>query len=1076
MPWYSSRRFLVRCRIVSRTCLLVSTLVGLAILVLSADPNFLWEKVPTQSSAPSRSQAAKILKSLRLLEGRLSGGFPYSPYRLVRPSQELVRLAREIGERDRGPLRETVVLDLLDQNPRRAIGRLRRAVELRPNEATHWSDLSAVYLELFKSTRQPYDLVEALVASDRAVHLAPTLAEANFNLALSFEKLFLTSQARAAWSMYLVVDKSSPWATEARQHLHLLAVRKESELWDQQKTVLDKAASRREVEQVRQLVDRFRQFARLHVENELLPAWGKATLERRTLEQSNLLQVAGIISNSLQELTGDRLLSDSVAVVRSALASQDARIIAVLARGHIAYGNGVTLDKAGRDAEALAEFARSAEWLKAGVSPFSDSARVIGAYSEFYLGRHAAVAGRLQVLPEQLVLRHYFSLASNARRLLGLAHFRLANLEVSLSYYREALDDALRIGECESVAASYFMLAENLRFQGESEEAWRDRYHALELATTIGRTIYRHNAMFDTAEALLKSDRPKSALFFQNEMVNAAIEAGDPFLITETLLRRSRTELRLGKMNRARLDTVAASEWLAKLPSEPRRDQLEADIKTSLGEIELKTEPLHAVVPLGEALGFSKRAQLVFRLPPLFHKYALALLRVGRVVDAESELRQGIEESERQRARVLDDQLRITYSDQVQPIFDEMIRLQAIRSRNIESSFNYSERGRTRNFLEAVLARGARRTQGDLPIAAGTVSLQGLQQSLDPGIAIVQYTVLEECLLIWTVTHQRADLTRVNISARDLAVKVYLLNACLNGKCELGKALILSQDLYDLLVRRIPALDRGQALIVVPDKDLTRVPFAALVNRLTGRYLIEDRVIGYSPSSTLYLNAVHRSRSLEGRRVQRALVLGNPAFDPRSFPNTPSLPAAEREAHKIGNIYPGASVLIGADATRKAFLTAVPDSDVVHLATHARINDEYPLLSMLLLAKDPHSSGKTAEGAVYAYDVYGLRLNQTRIVVLSGCETLGGKAWSEGIGSLARPFLAAGVPTVVGTLWKVEDRNGLRFFEKFHRQLRSGQDALRALRAVQLEFLSNDDPSLRKPQLWAAYQAVGAGF
>lgn len=1054
---------------VSRISFLFCAFIGLPGLAFVASLYSHWEKTILLETRPSsHSQLRETLQGIRLLEGRLSGGFFYSPYRHAVISPEF---ARKISKEGGKTLSDVVILDLLDRKLERAVGRVRNAIELNPSEATLWSDLAALYLELFESTHQPYYLIEALSASDRAVSLAPNSIEANFNWALALERLFLNSQAKVAWRNYLRLDKLSPWALEARQHLHGLAVRRESELWDQQKLILDDIAYHGKSEQLREVVDRFRQFARLHVENYILPAWGRAILTDRESDQSNLLLTAEHISTCLRELTDDRLLSDSVGVIRSVLARRDKNKIYALARGHRAYGDGVRLDKEGRDVEALTAFTHSAESLAAGGSPFSDRARVMGAYSEFYLGRHAVVASQLSDSPEQFILRHYFSLASHARRLLGLAHFRLANLETSLGYYREALHDSLRIGESDSISAAHFMIAENLRFQGESMEAWRDRYHALQLATTVGRTVYRHNAMFDAAEALIKQGRPRMALFFQNEMINGAIEANDPFLVTETLLRRSRTQLRLGNRERANWDTKMAAEWLARLPYEPRRDQLEADIKASLGEIALEINPVHAEALLGEALAFAERTQLNFRLPSLFQKHALALLALGNIDAAEEKLRLGIEESERQRARVLDDQLRISYFDQVQPIFDEMIKLQSELRQSPKNSFNFAERARTRNLLEALSVK-------EPSIASGSLTLESLQVNLEEGVALIQYAVLDDQILVWTVTRKRLTLTVIRIKEKVLAARIDALNECLRGNCDSEEAFELLSGLYDTLLLPLPlsSLHNRQVLIIIPDKELNRIPFAALVDRRTGRHLIEDAILGYSPSATLYIKSAHRDQLLGRGSYSRVLAIGNPAFDRRFYPNLLSIPAAGKEARQIGMIYANSSVLIGPAATRQAFLDMAPQYDIVHLATHAVVNSDYPLLSMLLLAPSSPGLGKKEEGAVYAHDVYRLGFQHTRLVVLSGCETAGGNMVTrEGIGNLARPFLAAGVPLVVGNLWQVDDQSSSAFLSSFHTRLARGYDPLQALRDTQISFIRGHDMKLRNPFSWAGYEAIG-GF
>ena len=110
-----------------------------------------------------------------------------------------------------------------------------------------------------------------------------------------------------------------------------------------------------------------------------------------------------------------------------------------------------------------------------------------------------------------------------------------------------------------------------------------------------------------------------------------------------------------------------------------------------------------------------------------------------------------------------------------------------------------------------------------------------------------------------------------------------------------------------------------------------------------------------------------------------------------------------------------------------------------------------------------------------AREIYGLRLDRTRLVVLAACDT--GNEYipgSEGATSLARAFLAAGVPTVVASLWSVDDRATAGLFDRFHRFLIAGDDPVDALRKAQLELLHGSDPRDRSPRAWAAFEVIGA--
>ena len=172
----------------------------------------------------------------------------------------------------------------------------------------------------------------------------------------------------------------------------------------------------------------------------------------------------------------------------------------------------------------------------------------------------------------------------------------------------------------------------------------------------------------------------------------------------------------------------------------------------------------------------------------------------------------------------------------------------------------------------------------------------------------------------------------------------------------------------------------------------------------------------------------------------------------------------------MARLYEHATLLIGREATKSRFLESARTSGIVHYAGHA-VPDATLFLPRLLLAPD----ARTADSGVL--DLRGLdgnALPRTRLVVLAACRTAAGVvSRSEGTLSLARPFLAAGVPNVVASLWDVDDALSRRFFVAFHRALLADGEPLSALRRVQTAFLRDADPTLAHPATWAAFLALG---
>jgi CHAT domain-containing protein len=198
----------------------------------------------------------------------------------------------------------------------------------------------------------------------------------------------------------------------------------------------------------------------------------------------------------------------------------------------------------------------------------------------------------------------------------------------------------------------------------------------------------------------------------------------------------------------------------------------------------------------------------------------------------------------------------------------------------------------------------------------------------------------------------------------------------------------------------------------------------------------------------------------------------DPDFDAALYPELPRLGAAAI-AGWLPRILPGSRVLRDRDATRAAFLAAAGSFPIVHFGGHSVLNSQFPLLSQLLFAKVRSTDPDANRGVLYSGDLLGRRFDRTRLVVLASCSTAVGKiSRTEGIESIARPFLATGVPAVVASLWGVEDRATDGFFVDFYRHLALRRDAVLALQAAQLDALAA--PTDQEPYLWGAFELIGA--
>lgn len=316
------------------------------------------------------------------------------------------------------------------------------------------------------------------------------------------------------------------------------------------------------------------------------------------------------------------------------------------------------------------------------------------------------------------------------------------------------------------------------------------------------------------------------------------------------------------------------------------------------------------------------------------------------------------------------------------------------------------------------------------------------------------------------------------------AYRVPLDRAALRPAVRLLEGLILRRDgseaaaavrLHDALLA--PALaglpPEVRRLAIVPDDDLHRLPFGALRPSAAGQPLIERYEISQVPSATLWLRWRSQGPASPAER-KPALVLADPTLPAAAaaFQLGP-LPAAKREGraalrHLAGGRLRSGELRTGGDAS-EAFLKSVEPGrfGLVHFATHAVLDGGNPERSSVWLA----SGAETEDGLLQMREIADLRLGSP-VLVLSSCRGASGTVLrGEGTMSLARAFFQAGSPAVVASLWPLRDDDAAALFDRFYRRLGEGRSVAAALRAAQLDRLSEGAPA----ESWAGLVVLGDG-
>jgi CHAT domain-containing protein len=104
-----------------------------------------------------------------------------------------------------------------------------------------------------------------------------------------------------------------------------------------------------------------------------------------------------------------------------------------------------------------------------------------------------------------------------------------------------------------------------------------------------------------------------------------------------------------------------------------------------------------------------------------------------------------------------------------------------------------------------------------------------------------------------------------------------------------------------------------------------------------------------------------------------------------------------------------------------------------------------------------------------AAEIMRLDLN-AELAVLSACQTGRGRESNDSVIGLSRAFLAAGVPSLVVSLWPVPDGPTAFLMKEFYRALSRGLGKAQALREAMLATRRLVDSN---PRSWAGFALLG---
>ena len=346
------------------------------------------------------------------------------------------------------------------------------------------------------------------------------------------------------------------------------------------------------------------------------------------------------------------------------------------------------------------------------------------------------------------------------------------------------------------------------------------------------------------------------------------------------------------------------------------------------------------------------------------------------------------------------------------------------------------------------------RLQRQHPEAADLVSvnpatLETIQALLDRETTLVEYFVTDDRTFAFLVERDRTTPISLPVTRQQLNEAIESFYEYEVATLQGAHPRSLQQLHQHLIAPLLPHLKTPKLGIVAHNR-LHYVPFAALSD---GQHYLSDRYTLFNLPSASVLQFLQAKRKPGKNNL---LALGNPTFD---------LAFARQEVETISQLY-AVQPLLGTQAQESAVWAQASRAGILHLATHGKYDAISPLFSKLQLAP-----GNGHDGRLQVHEIYGLDLTQsTNLVVLSACQTqLGQLSRGDEWVGLNRAFLYAGTPSVVASLWNVDDRATQLLMERFYAALQAGLPKAKALQQAQQETRKIH----HHPYYWAAFVLTG---
>ncbi|MBD2205887.1 tetratricopeptide repeat protein [Calothrix sp. FACHB-1219] len=658
---------------------------------------------------------------------------------------------------------------------------------------------------------------------------------------------------------------------------------------------------------------------------------------------------------------------------------------------------------------------------------------------------------------------------------LGLVYDNLGKYAQALEFYQQALAINQKIGDKAGEALNYNNIGGVYRLLGQYAKALKFYQQSLAIAKNIGdkpgeaRTIDNMGAIYRL------SQQYPQALAAYEQALAIRREIGDKPGEGITLHNTALLYEDLGQYPQA-LDLYQKSLAIAKELGDKGGEGTTID---NIGSIYYKLAKYPQALQFAQQ-GLAIRQQVGDKPGQAIslNNIGLLYLELGEYANAEKNLFAAIDILESLRPGLTDAD-KVSFFEQ-QAFTYRFLQQALIAQNKINSALEVSDRARARAFIELLAAKQSETANPQLDIKHLTIQqIQNIAKV--ENATIVQYSIIDDKLLyIWLIkptgeiTFKPVDLSKATDTPLSQLVTMSrkAMGVLERGIFQPQSSLQPNptqqlQKLYQILIKPIAQdlpTDANARVIFVPQESLFVVPFAALQDE-QGKYLIDKHTILTAPAIQV-LELTRKQKQNLNKSLKDVLVVGNPMMPtiPITDEKLIPLPGAEKEAKQIAALLK-TQAIIGNKATETAIVSKMKQARIIHFATHGLLDDFKGLGVPGAIAL---TASNQDDGFLTSSEILDMKLN-AELVVLSACNTAGGNITGDGVIGLSRSLITAGVPSVIVSLWAVNDDSTAFLMSEFYRQLQKNPDKAVALR----QAILTTKKQYSHPFDWAAFTLIG---